>query len=319
MQFNERNDMNYLQNNWRKDVHARLCELLEGESGVAIFDFDNTCIRGDIGELFGYFLVETMRYRYDLEEFWELVDEADGKARLRRLTEEAQGVEPEERERSEVYGRYLAEMTALYGRRLERLGKRDCYEWAVRLHVGLTPSQMMKWSTEAMERCLTTVQRAESFRTHDGRTVKIERGIRPLLEIRTLIEALEKAGWQVWVVSATNMWTVQVAAGLFGLPPERVLGNRVDVEDGRLTARTGRPVLFREGKCEIIEEVVGRVPDLVFGDAVTDYEMLCAARRLAVVIDRGDELLRREAKRRGWAIQPQNELTSYECEQEKQW
>lgn len=297
--------------NWQSDVYRNLCDLIEdgGQRRVAVFDFDNTCVVGDIGELFSHFLVERMRYRYDLEAFWELIHPDDGRARLRQVTEAALEVEPAMRPESAAYQEYLAQMAALYGRRLERAGRRDCYQWAVRLHVGLTCEQLREWSKEAVERCISTPMHRQRFETHDGRRVEIRRGIRPLVEMRQLMRTLQQANFDIWIVSATNIWTVTMAAKLFDIPAERVLGNRVAVEGSTLTSTICRPVLFREGKLEVIDRVIGRRPAFVAGDAITDYEMLCAAEELALVIDRGDELLRREGRRRDWAVQPQAQLT----------
>lgn len=297
---------------WSEQVYRRLCDAIESvpaQQAVAVFDFDNTCILGDIGESFGQFLVETMRYRYDLEEFWDQIAPGQQRKRLRSLTERALQLDPRRRDGSPVYRRYVAEMAALYGRRLERLGRRACYEWAVRLHVGLTPGQMRRWSRTAIRRQLHQPRSFEHYHTADGRRVRIQRGIRPFAEIRQLIQALHQIGWQVWIVSATNAWTVREFAAIFGVDSSRVLGNRVTVEQGRLTATTDPPVLYREGKVAAIDEAIGRRPAVVFGDSVTDFEMLCEAEYLAVVVDCGDELLRREGPARGWAFQPQEALT----------
>ncbi len=302
---------------WHPDVRRALDNLLEvpAEDGaVAVFDFDNTCILGDIGELYAHYLVETMRYRYDLAAFWELIHVEDGRRRLQKLTEEALQIAPEQRSSVPVYRDYLAEMAGLYGRRLRRAGKRDCYEWAVRLHVGLSEAEMNAWSVEAVRRELNEPRRVDKFETKEGREVRVARGIRPFGEIRELIADLGEAGYEVWIVSATNIWTVRQLAPLFGVPPQRVLGNRVTVDGEILSAETDKPALFREGKVEIIERVIGRRPAFVAGDSVTDYEMLCHAEELGLVIDCGDELLRKEAKSRGWAVQPQAMLTGAEPE-----
>ena len=297
---------------WTGEVSKALEDLLQGavgDSPVAVFDFDNTCIRGDIGELYGHYLVETMRYRYDLDDFWRLIHVDDGRERLRRLTDAAMAIPPEERAGSPVYRDYLAEMAGLYGRRLRRAGKRDCYEWAVRLHVGLTTRQMNAWSAEAIRRELAEARRVERFETSRGRLVEVERGVRPYREMRQLIAALGEAGFEVWIVSATNAWTVRQFAPFFGVPRKRVLGNLVEVDGERLTATTRPPALFREGKVEIIEREIGRRPAFVAGDSVTDYEMLCRASELALVVDCGDQKLRHEARQRGWAVQPRDDLS----------
>ena len=304
--------MELSQAGWRPEVRDALCTLAQrgsNDGAPVVFDFDNTCIAGDVGELFGHFLVETMRYRYDLDSFWELIHPADGRQRLRELTQRALAVDEVLRSSSEAYERYLSEMAALYGRRLHRAGKRDCYAWAVRLHLGLTPAQMDSWSMEAIVKELTQPRRCDVYCTDAGEEVEVQRGIRPLREIRELMLALEQAGFEVWIVSATNVWSVRQFAPYFGVPPRRVLGNRVEVRGDQLTDQTIEPALFREGKAEVIDDVIGRTPVLAVGDAITDYEMLCMASDLALVIDRGDETLRRGAEQRGWLLQPQQELT----------
>ncbi|MFW6058088.1 MAG: hypothetical protein ACOC9W_04455, partial [Persicimonas sp.] len=87
-------------------------------------------------------------------------------------------------------------------------------------------------------------------------------------------------------------------------------GNRVAAGDtGLLTDRTLSPVLYRQGKAEIIDREIGRRPALVFGDSMTDFEMMCQATQLAVLIDCGSDALRTRARQKGWAIQPQGVLT----------
>ncbi|MBA2665184.1 MAG: haloacid dehalogenase-like hydrolase [Bradymonadaceae bacterium] len=303
---------------WRPQVHERLLTLIADQGArssqaappLAVFDFDNTCILNDIGELFSHFLIDEMLYRYDLDAFWELIHPDDGRDALCELTREAYALAPTARTASACYQRYLREMGALYGRRLVRAGKADCYEWAVRLHVGMTIARIEQLATEAIVRELGREVHRERRESPSGSTVSIDRGIRMFAEIRTLIDVLTKSGFEVWIVSATNIWTVQTFAPLFGVPPERVLGNRLRVgEDGVLSSETLAPVLFRQGKVDAIAEYIGRIPVLALGDSDTDYEMLCAASELAIVVDQGNALLRDEARRLGWAVQPQSELT----------
>ena len=303
-----------IEGNWRPRLRRRLREMIDNATSsdrkLAVFDFDNTCIAGDIGELFGHYLFEKMRYRFDLDAFWQQIAEADGRSRLRRWTRRALDIDAEHRRESEAYRRYLVEASRVYPRRLQRTGKRNCYEWAVRLHVGLTQKQMRNWSSDAIRRELTSDRGVEHLRGDDGQQMVIERGIRILDEIQQLIDVLHRAGWDVWIVSASNRWTIEVVAPVFGVSPDRVLGNRVEVDGDVLTSKTRAPVLFREGKAEAIEEFIGDRPQLVVGDAVTDLEMLCMAEECALVIDCGDERLRREGRNRDWYFQPQSELTA---------
>lgn len=302
---------------WTQGVYRRLCEAVDAavgaaEAPVAVFDFDNTCIFGDIGELFSHYLIDEVGYRYDLDAFWRLIDPRDGRDHIRGLAEALLAAPPEARKAGAIYEEYLAEMGAVYARKYRREGASSCYEWAVRLHVGMLPDEIRRGTVEAICREVDADVDVELRGTSRGNDVRIARGIRIHREFRQLISALDDLGFEVWVVSATNQWTVETFAEReFGVPAERVLGNRLAFEaDGRiLSDRTLAPVLYRQGKADIIAQEIGRQPALVFGDSWTDFEMMCQASQLAVLIDRGQAELRAEAEDLGWAIQPQDALT----------
>lgn len=310
--------------NWQPDVHARLTKLIEhhaaaahatkqAEQPLAVFDFDNTCILNDIGELFSHFLIDEMLYRYDLNEFWDLIHPDDGRDTLYNVTESALQIPAEHRSTSMDYGHYLYEMGALYGRRLARAGKADCYQWAVRLHVGMTEQQIHNYSKQAIRRELSrVVERQNRYNPvlDTQAPVSIGRGIRMFQEIYTLIQTLKANNFDVWIVSATNIWTVRSFAKIFQITPDRVLGNSLLAgPDNILTSETIPPVLFRQGKVEAIQKYIGRTPVLAFGDSDTDLEMLVNATDLSVVIDVGNTELHAAAQKHGWAIQPQSTLT----------
>lgn len=317
------------QDGWTPTVYTKIRDAVERslrdatERPVAVFDFDQTCIFGDIGELFSHYLIDEVAYHFDLDEFWALIDPRDGRDRIRTLVDAVRKLAPAERATSPLYREYLAEMGAVYTRKYRREGPSPCYEWAVRLHVGMTPAEIYRLSLAAMKRELRTPIGVEIRQSPRGDQVSISRGIRVHQEMRKLIPALERAGFDVWIVSATNRWTVEVFAEYsFGVPPERVLGNQIYRQSGvdeplqlcqsaedRLSSTTCLPVLYRQGKVDIIRQEIGRRPALAFGDTTTDFEMLADASELAILIDRGEPELQREAKARGWAMQPQELLT----------
>lgn len=317
--------------NWHPDVHERLTNLIQRHSSLftdattdterplAVFDFDNTCILNDIGELFSHFLIDEMLYRYDLNDFWDLVHPDDGRDTLYDITQKALQIPAAKRAQSLAYEHYLYEMGALYGRRLNRAGKADCYQWAVRLHVGMTEQQIHAHSNQAIRREMArSIERQKRLHplpnlqdpTLPAHPVSIGRGIRMFEEIYTLIQTLKANNFDVWVVSATNIWTVRAFAQLFGISPDRVLGNSLLTGPNEiLTSETILPVLFRQGKVEAIHKYIGRTPALALGDSDTDLEMLVEATDLSVVIDVGNAEMRAAAKKHGWAIQPQSALT----------
>jgi len=316
------------QQGWTPSVYTEIHDAVErslraAERPIAVFDFDQTCIFGDIGELFSHYLIDTLAYRYDLDEFWELIDLRDGRDRIRAQVDALQKMDPVRREKSDIYQEYLAEMGAVYGRKYAREGAAACYEWAVRLHVGMSPAEIYRLSLIAINRELQAPIGVETRQTPQGERVEINRGIRVHAEIRQLIRALERAGVDVWIVSASNRWTVEVfAQRAFGVAPQRVLGNQLyrqsaagqplrlcESPSDLLGSTTCLPVVYRQGKVDIIRQEVGQRPALAFGDTTTDFEMLADASELAVLIDRGNPSVRAEAQARGWTLQPQTALT----------
>ena len=63
----------------------------------------------------------------------------------------------------------------------------------------------------------------------------------------------------------------------FGISPDRVLAMSVTVENGRVTDKVIR-IPSGKGKQQAIQEVIGRVPDAVFGNSIWDADMLEIAR-----------------------------------------
>lgn len=276
---------------------------------VAVFDFDNTLIFNDVGELFSYYLIDEVLYRYDLDAFWELIDEDDGRDEIRELALRAMSMDEAERAESPVFARYRAEMSALYSRKLERDGKRSCYSWAVTLHVGLTELDMSAMSEQAIRRELAREIQKETVHTGRGEVISFTRGIRMLKPMRELIERLHAEDVEVWICSASNYWTVAQFAPRFGINPERVIGNRVQTHERRLSADLIAPAMFMEGKAQAIIRDIGMPPTFAFGDSETDLHMLRAATGLAMVIDTGSAAdLVKEAHEKGWAVQPQASL-----------
>ncbi len=294
----------------REAIDAALAAAPEHDSPIAVFDFDNTCILNDVGELFGHYLVEQMLYRLDLDAFWELIDPRDGRDTIRELAQQALAIPEAERSEHEVYRQYVADLGAVYGRRLEREGKRDCYAWAVTLHVGISELDMTTLSQRAIRQELGLDPYTQSLTTTRGETLTVERGMRMSREIKGLFDELKAGGIEPWIVSASNRWTVAAFAPMFGIDPTHVVGNQVEVEAGILSENLIQPALFAEGKVGAIDRDIGRRPLLAFGDSETDWDMLESAVVSGVFVDTGKPITAR-AEAKGWAIQPQSDFTWY--------
>jgi phosphoserine phosphatase len=118
-------------------------------------------------------------------------------------------------------------------------------------------------------------------------------------ELQELTRQLAAQGCEVWAVSSTNNWVVEVGAAAFGIPAERVLAATLAVENGLVTDRLLR-IPTDELKQVAIEEVIGRPVDAVFGNSMHDFAMLERARYAYAVSPNRD--LETKATELGWNV-----------------
>ncbi len=71
-----------------------------------------------------------------------------------------------------------------------------------------------------------------------------------------ILKALEKAGVENYIVSASPEIFVRNTATSLGLPRERARGIRVAIDGGRMTTRIIYPIPMGEGKIENVREIV---------------------------------------------------------------
>jgi phosphoserine phosphatase len=125
----------------------------------------------------------------------------------------------------------------------------------------------------------------------------IAAGIFP--EMQALTHELIASGCELWAISSTNDWVVREGVKAFGIAPDHVIAACVAAEKGNATGRLLR-IPSGEGKAVAIREVIGRMPDAVFGNSRWDLAMLELARDAYAVNPNQD--LEDIARERGWTI-----------------
>lgn len=141
-------------------------------------------------------------------------------------------------------------------------------------------------------------------RDRGERTLARHPEIGPRPAMRELVWALQRGGWDVWVVSASPEVLVQAAVASFGLHPHRVIGMRSAVgADGRFVAELVGPPTWREGKvAAVAAEVVGPLR-FAAGDSEGDLPMMAACPS-SLLVDCGSDVARERARTAGAWIQP---------------
>ena len=304
---------------------------------VAVFDFDNTLIRNDIGTASAWHLLseDGLIAPSDWGATSPFLTPAATDA-LRLACGEHPAGQPlptsSDRDCAEaLVGLYLDRRTpdgaAAFDGRHDRLRMKPRSAWFAQILAGQPPAALEAEIDRAIDRALAApVGATRSVAGRDG----LEAWIRVDDRNVDLLRTLQAAGFDVWVVSASPQHVVAPFARRLGVDADHVVGVRTLVDpaglltpdlagcgpvvDGENTLMT-----FREGKrCWINKAIFGddgpaavepgpRRPLFVAGDATTDLEMLLDAAELRLVVDRHKPELKCHAwagVRGEWLVEP---------------
>jgi phosphoserine phosphatase len=118
-------------------------------------------------------------------------------------------------------------------------------------------------------------------------------------EMRELVRRLQENRCEVWAVSSSNEWVIRAGMKHFGIPENRILAAKVEVEDGLATDRLIRTP-SGPGKPQALRAVAKKQIDAAFGNARWDAEMLAMATHAFAINPNPD--LESMAQERGWSI-----------------
>jgi phosphoserine phosphatase len=148
----------------------------------------------------------------------------------------------------------------------------------VTMHKGMTDSAMMR--------------AAEDFMTH-----AFPGKIFP--EMQELVDRLHQIGCEIWAVSSSNEWVIRVGMKQFGIPEDRILATKVELENGVITDRLVR-IPSGPGKPKALREVARKNIDAAFGNSRWDADMLALANHAFAVNPNAD--LEAIARHCSWTI-----------------
>jgi phosphoserine phosphatase len=118
-------------------------------------------------------------------------------------------------------------------------------------------------------------------------------------EMQDLVHRLSHAGCEVWAVSSSNEWVIRVGMKQFGIPENRILATKAELQEGIITDRLVR-VPSGPGKVDALREVAGKQIDAAFGNSRWDTEMLALATHAFAINPNPD--LETMARSRGWTV-----------------
>lgn len=321
---------------WHGNNRERLENFLkEPAHGVAVFDWDNTVIKNDIGDATLYWMIAHDLIRKPGS--WAQTSPWLTPAAVAALNKDCPKTLPNPLP-TRTHTTCTDTLLSIYDGTLPRSktaawsGKHNkdtiepAYAWAVELTHGYKPDEIRQIAEQTIafnlgnpmgtKQKLGTRQYAASIRIYD--------------QVADLIQALQRADFDVWIASASSQYVVETFARRVGVAPGKVIGVRsVLSADGKIDygfescgtfAQGNRAMIsYRQGKrCWINQVVLGikdpqQMMDLpspiafAAGDSDTDAFFLKDATRLRLAINRNKRELmcRAYAQDHGpWLINP---------------
>lgn len=160
---------------------------------------------------------------------------------------------------------------AEYQRMITEEGKKAAYSKVVTVMAGIPVETVIETTRRVMKS-------TAPFLELEGIKVPVPRP-NPLM--RALVLYLERLKYTVYIISATNQYSVKAVSGdYFGIPGHRAFGIRPSMVEEKkrgpvLGDKILEPVTVTQGKVDAYREFIGTVPPLITGgDSSTDIPML---------------------------------------------
>jgi phosphoserine phosphatase len=314
--------------NWSERNFKALKELLGGvrPGEIAVFDWDNTCICGDIGEALLRRLTFDLAFAMDARAMSATIPDAirgadriliQGKPfSLKKMMDavftayERLKQEPSSSDRDcidENYRVFTSGLLAL-NRALEEtpgIGCEFAYPWVNLLMQGMKLREFDRLAAAVIEGELRAPLSRHALRDPRGRwRYSWTGGVRIYPEMKDLATCFRESGGEVVISTASNRRLVERMIAMTAFPCRRVIGMELKTAGDRFgrSLEPGLRANLGRGKVANIRSRLESEPVLVAGDSSNDYEMLDSfpGTRLRLVIDRHApgkiELLTRRAR-----------------------
>lgn len=281
---------------WTEGTHSKLEKLLSGPPGLAAFDFDNTLIRGDLGEAVMYYILLQGLIAADLAEFWQEAEHPAIPAADIETWKHLWKIYSAQ-EDAFSYEKIVEGLILAYDSIAEKDGLEAAYRWTRVLFCGMPESELA-----GLARHVFAENQESGLSPLVIRGKRIDNSIRIRTPLLQLVQAFQAAGWDVRIVTASPECTIQTASPSFGIAPEKVRGMRLEVENGILMPRIIEPMTFDGGKVRALRETTGEKLRFAAGDSFTDLGLLMDAEN-RLLIDRGNAKLRALGQEHGFWIE----------------
>jgi phosphoglycolate phosphatase-like HAD superfamily hydrolase len=241
---------------WYGDNRARLDAMIDAKGAndpgydpqrkpVAVFDWDNTVIKNDIGDATMFWMLNHDKVLQPPGKSWRSTSPFLTSEAATSLSDACDALAPagqplptstETACADEILSVYYDATTtggaAAYAAWNYRIME-PAYAWAAQLQAGYTPAEVSAFADLAIAEALAAP--ADATQTV-GSTTGMNAYLRIYDQIADLIDVMQKNGFDVWVVSASSQPIVEPFAARVGIAADHVIGIRLLTDDsGKLT------------------------------------------------------------------------------------
>jgi len=318
---------------WVDDNRARIDAFLDDMADssqtrrVAVFDWDNTVIKNDVGDITTFWMLRNDKVLQPAGGDWSTTSKfltpsaADALAAACGALASPGAALPTSKPEGAAC---VDEILAVYTEAATTAGAdafagwnhrtmEPAYAWTVQLQAGHRPAEIKAFAEAAITEALA----AEIGAEQTIGTTTVNAYVRVYEQMRDLIATLQADGFEVWVLSASSQHVVEAFAARVDVPADRVVGVRAVVGDDDLLTRdlqgcgdvadgADELITYIEGKrcwmnkiifgvdgpaaAEVQTDTADR-PALAAGDSDTDVSFLQDATGLKIVLNRNKKEL----------------------------
>jgi len=286
--------------NWNQRNYEALNDFLAGvkPGELAVFDWDNTCICGDIGDALFRYQALNLEFKFTPEQLQVIIpDQVLGidhiningqlwplpkiKRQIVNAYEKIFGHDLIEIRDSAALRDFSVGLLAL-NRGLEEtpgIGCEFAYLWTIHFLAGFSPAEVCRLAKEVIDRELqSAIEDHVMGDSLETLSFHWTNGIRPFAEMVDLARVLKKIDCRVVVSSASNPLLIETMMQRIGFSADQVIGMASAIENNILqgTLTPGLAFNYGPGKVENMKKLLGRDPDFAAGDSNGDYEMVTA-------------------------------------------
>lgn len=244
---------------WSSEIFSYLEKNLTGRKfQTALFDFDNTLVRGDFGEEVMCELLQAgVPWIESLSPFFPEPALFEKMETLRKTDTQS----------------FMDEVWKYYESKIEKEGLGIAYRWSTWIFSGRSSKDLQDTAKLVWER-------------HQKDTSS--KAVQAFVPMFELVKELEKTGTKIWIVTASPEPVIQLVSEKWGIPKENVLGMRLVEKNGILSHELIEPFTYGIGKVEFLNLANGNQGyDIAFGDSENDFPMLSHGRSNGIFLDRG--------------------------------